>query len=63
MKTLSQKPQYLIQKKYYEVIDFEIVMKKIVIPVTINNKEYKFLLDTGAPNIISKTVFNDIIKK
>lgn len=50
----------LTQKNYYEEVNFEIVLQKIIIPVTINNKEYKFLLDTGAPNLISKSVYNDL---
>ncbi|WP_298396577.1 retropepsin-like aspartic protease [Flavobacterium sp.] len=45
------------QKSYYEEVNFELVMQKIIIPVTINNNEYKFLLDTGAPNLISNTVY------
>ena len=48
------------QKNYYEELKFEVVLKKIIIPVTINNKTYKFLLDTGAPNIISNTVLKDL---
>jgi predicted aspartyl protease len=36
------------------------VNAKIVIPVEINNKTYHFLLDTGAPNVISKSLFNEI---
>jgi predicted aspartyl protease len=30
------------------------------LPITINDKKYKFLLDTGAPNIISKRLANEI---
>ncbi|MBM6500764.1 retropepsin-like aspartic protease [Flavobacterium macrobrachii] len=48
------------QKDYYQELDFELVLKKIIIPVTINNKTYKFLLDTGAPNIISNTVLKEL---
>jgi hypothetical protein len=48
------------QKNYYEELKFEVVLEKIIIPVTINNKTYKFLLDTGAPNIISNTVLKDL---
>ena len=36
------------QKNYYEVISFELVNDKIILPVVINNKTFKFLLDTGA---------------
>ncbi|RAR48425.1 retropepsin-like aspartic protease [Flavobacterium lacus] len=48
------------QKKYYEEISFELVNDKIILPVVINNKTFKFLLDTGAPNVISKTVLAEI---
>jgi predicted aspartyl protease len=62
--TLSQEINFsqgkLNQKSYYEEVNFEIVMQKIIIPVNINNKEYKFLLDTGAPNLISRTVYNEL---
>jgi predicted aspartyl protease len=47
-------------KNYYEEIDFEIVYDKIIIPVIINDKTYKFLLDTGAPNLISKRLLKEI---
>ncbi len=48
------------QKNYYVEVDFEIVLQKIIVPVTVNNKEYKFLLDTGAPNVISNTIFSEL---
>ncbi|WP_333694827.1 retropepsin-like aspartic protease [Flavobacterium sp.] len=48
------------EKNYYQEIDFEIVNDKIMIPVTINNKTYTFLLDTGAPNLISKRVLEEL---
>lgn len=48
------------QKNYYEEISFELVNDKIMIPVVINNKTFTFLLDTGAPNVISKTVLAEI---
>lgn len=48
------------QKNYYEEISFELVNDKIILPVVINNKTFKFLLDTGAPNVISKTVLAEI---
>lgn len=53
--------QGIIQEKnYYEEVDFEIINDKIIVPITINDKTYKFLLDTGAPNIISKRLSNEI---
>lgn len=42
------------QKDYYSEISFEYVKNKIIIPVEIEGKTYRFLLDTGAPNIISE---------
>lgn len=48
----------IAQKKYFETIPYESVFGKIVIPVEINNKSYRFLLDTGAPNLISKEIFD-----
>src|SRR5690554_1593484 len=42
------------EKKYFEEIDFELVENKIIVPVVIEGKTYRFLLDTGAPNIISE---------
>lgn len=48
------------QKVFFEEIDFEIVHDKIVIPVSISGQSYRFLLDTGAPNIISKRLANKL---
>jgi predicted aspartyl protease len=56
----------IVQREYLEVIDFELLHGKIIIPVIIEGQSYRFLLDTGAPNIISKrlaTVFNSSKKK
>ena len=50
----------ILQKKYYEVIQYESVYDKIIIPVTINGKNYRFLLDTGAPNLISNEVMKEL---
>lgn len=47
-------------RKYFEEIAYELVKEKIIIPVEINGKTYKFLLDTGAPNIISKRLFEEL---
>ena len=46
--------------KYYEEISIEMVYEKMVVPVTINNKTYRFLVDTGAPNIISNELFEEL---
>ncbi|WCO03278.1 retropepsin-like aspartic protease [Psychroserpens ponticola] len=41
---------------YFEELPFEFEKNKIIIPVEIQGTIYRFLLDTGAPNIISKEV-------
>jgi hypothetical protein len=48
-------------ENYYTEIKFEYVNGKIIIPVKINNNTYRFLLDTGAPNCITKKL-NNIVK-
>ncbi|MCH4553348.1 retropepsin-like aspartic protease [Aestuariibaculum lutulentum] len=40
-------------KQYFESIPIEIVKNKIILPVDIQGKTYRFILDTGAPNVIS----------
>jgi predicted aspartyl protease len=44
----------IIVEDYLEEIDFEFLRNKVIVPVKINEKTYRFILDTGAPNIISK---------
>lgn len=44
----------IMSVNYYEEIDFEFIRNKIVIPVQIKGKTYRFVLDTGAPNVLSK---------
>lgn len=41
---------------YFLELPFEFEKNKIIIPVEIKGKTYRFLLDTGAPNIISKEI-------
>ncbi len=41
-------------KSYCEQLDFELVNNKIIVPVKINGKTYRFLFDTGAPTLISQ---------
>jgi len=50
----------ILQKKYHEIIQYETVRDKIIIPVTINGRNFKFLLDTGAPNLISNEVMQEL---
>lgn len=46
----------IAQKEFLEEIPFELKFGKIILPVRINGQSYRFLLDTGAPNIISKKI-------
>jgi len=48
------------QKKYFEKISYTIFSDQIVIPVTINNKNYNFILDTGAPFAISEKLQKEL---
>lgn len=41
-------------------IDCEIFREVIIIPISINNKEYNFLYDTGASTSISKKLANEL---
>jgi predicted aspartyl protease len=50
----------LKEKKYFEEVPYELVNGKIIVPVQINGKNYKFLLDTGAPNIISTKIRDEL---
>ncbi|MBD0832803.1 retropepsin-like aspartic protease [Aestuariibaculum sediminum] len=45
-------------KDFFEIIQFEVVKNKIILPVTIADKTYRFILDTGAPNMISNEIEN-----
>lgn len=44
-------------KDYFEEIKFDFIKNKVVVPIIINNKEYKFIIDTGAPNLISNELY------
>jgi predicted aspartyl protease len=46
-------------KEYFEEIKYELVLGNIIIPVSINGMNYRFLLDTGAPNIFSSTILKE----
>jgi hypothetical protein len=41
-------------KNYLSVVKFEKLRDKLIVPVTIEGRQYRFLFDTGAPNIISQ---------
>jgi predicted aspartyl protease len=53
----------IIQNEYYAEIPFEYVNSKIIIPVVIQDKTYRFLLDTGAPNCITLKLKNSLNTK
>lgn len=48
------------QKNYYSSISYENIAGKLIIKVLIKGKQYKFLFDTGAPNIISNSLSNEL---
>lgn len=44
------------QENYFTVIPYENIKGKIIIPVSLQGKKYRFILDTGAPNSISSAL-------
>jgi predicted aspartyl protease len=50
-------------KNYFTEIRYKNLKGKIIIPVIINNETYNFLFDTGAPNLISKNIWEKINSK
>ena len=49
-----------IQKDYFSTIEFENIAGFIILKATIQGDVYRFLLDTGAPNAISKTLYEKL---
>lgn len=49
-----------LNKDYYTIFKYELVNEKIIIPVEIEGKSYRFILDTGAPTIISNNLSKQI---
>ncbi|UIR57433.1 retroviral-like aspartic protease family protein [Sphingobacterium sp. SRCM116780] len=45
------------QKAYFSEVNYESVRDKIIVKAIINGKNYRFIVDTGAPNMITKKVF------
>jgi predicted aspartyl protease len=51
------------QENYFTEIEYQDVRKVPIIKVTINGKEYRFVLDTGAPTGITKRLFDELKPK
>lgn len=49
------------QVNYFTEIKYENIIGKPIIKVTLGGKDYRFILDTGGPNVISRKLF-DIIR-
>lgn len=45
---------------YFSTIPYENINEKIIVSVKINEKVYRFILDTGAPTTISSKLFNEL---
>lgn len=52
-----------VSANYYTEINYDWVKGKIIIPVLIEGKTYQFLLDTGAPNLISSELLRHLQTK
>jgi len=52
-----------VNKNFYTEINYTEVQGKIIIPVVIEENTYHFLLDTGAPNVITYGLFEKINSK
>ena len=51
------------EESFREQIPFEYRMDLVIIPVVINGKTYEFMVDTGAPNVVSKELAAELGKK
>jgi len=51
---------HILKTNYYTKIKFEYTNNQIIVPVTVENKTYRFLLDTGATSLISANLKNNI---
>ena len=52
-----------VQKNYYTEVTYKELKSKLIIPVQIEGETYQFLFDTGAPNLISHPLKNQIKTK
>lgn len=48
---------------YFSIISYENINGKIVLKTEINEKSYRFILDTGAPTTISAHLYNELSPK
>ena len=48
------------QQQFISEIPFDYGLELIIIKVTIEEKEYDFLYDTGAPNVISQELAQEL---
>jgi hypothetical protein len=48
------------QKHYFQEIPYQKIEEWLLVPVTINGKVYKFILDTGAPLAISDKLYKEL---
>lgn len=51
----------VVQKNYYTEVAYKELKGKLIIPVEIQGNSYRFLFDTGAPNLISHSL-RDLIE-
>ena len=48
------------QKHYLQQIPYQKIEELLVVPVTINGKNYQFAFDTGAPLVVSDKIFKEL---
>lgn len=48
------------QKGYFTAIEYESVRGKVIVKAAIGGKTYRFIVDTGAPNVITKALFKEL---
>jgi hypothetical protein len=46
------------QQGYFSPITYDDILGKIIVTAVIHQKTYRFILDTGAPNTISRSLYN-----
>jgi len=61
--TINANQGYVEQQKYLTTVSYEEIKGKIIIDVVINNKNRKFILDTGAVTVISENLHHELTPK